>query len=189
MLFGGEPMPSITLDPNADELPWAADYAPAGGIQHPRPRAGGGPPRQGGPAAVSAGRFVSSSFFDFSVIPAAIWPSPQPIAPETAARLRRHPLLSQLKPARRKLHAIYFDTPDYDLLRLHGAFRLRREGYRWVQTLKLESGSAAGLSMRPEWEVQVTGNRPDFEVLPEVYRRTKAQFIRNHITCQDFFLG
>ena len=80
------------------------------------------------------------------------------VAPGDVARLRRNPLFGSLKPIRRKLHAIYFDTPEFDLQRRHGAFRLRREGYRWVQTLKLEGNRSAGLSERPEWEVQVTGN-------------------------------
>ena len=93
------------------------------------------------------------------------------IAHGDAARLRRHPLLKGIKPVRRKLYGIYFDTPDFDLFRMRGAFRLRREGYHWVQTLKLETGTSAGLSSRPEWEVQVTGNQPDFDVLPEIARQ------------------
>ena len=88
------------------------------------------------------------------------------IAPADVARLRRHPLLKGAKAMRHRLHGIYFDTPDFRLYRSRGAFRLRREGYHWVQTVKLDRGSTAGLSMRPEYEVQVTGNRPDFEVLP-----------------------
>ena len=88
------------------------------------------------------------------------------IAPGDAARLRRHPILKSVKPVRRKLYGIYYDTPEFELFRRRGAFRLRREGYHWVQPLKLDDGMAGGLSMRPEWEVQVTGNRPDFGVLP-----------------------
>lgn len=92
------------------------------------------------------------------------------LAPGVAARLRRHPLLKGLKPVRRKLYSIYFDTPDFDLYAQRGAFRLRREGFHWVQTLKLDNDATAGLSMRPEWEVRVTGNRPDFDVLPDEAR-------------------
>jgi inorganic triphosphatase YgiF len=92
------------------------------------------------------------------------------IAQEDTARLRRHPLLKAIKPIRRKLYGIYFDTPEFDLYRQRGAFRLRREGYHWVQTLKLDSESSTGLSIRPEWEVQVTGNQPDFNILPEAAR-------------------
>lgn len=88
------------------------------------------------------------------------------IAPGDVVRLRRHPLLRAVKPGRRKLYGIYFDTPAFDLFHARSAFRLRREGYHWVQTVKLERGSVGGLSARPEYEVQVTGNRPDLAVLP-----------------------
>jgi inorganic triphosphatase YgiF len=88
------------------------------------------------------------------------------IAPGDAARLRRHPLLKGLSGVRRKLYGIYFDTPEFDLFQRRSAFRLRREGYHWVQTVKLDQGSVAGLSARPEYEVQVIGNQPDFAVLP-----------------------
>ncbi len=88
------------------------------------------------------------------------------IAPGDAARLRRHPLLKALKPVRHKLYGLYFDTPEFDLYHRKSAFRLRREGYHWVQTVKLDQGSIGGLSVRPEYEVRVTGNRPDFDVLP-----------------------
>lgn len=88
------------------------------------------------------------------------------IAPRDVAALRRHPLLQSVKPVRRKLYGIYFDTPGFDLFKRRSAFRLRREGYHWVQTVKLDRASVGGLSMRPEYEVQVTGNQPDFEVLP-----------------------
>jgi inorganic triphosphatase YgiF len=93
------------------------------------------------------------------------------IARGDAVRLRKHPLLKALKPSRRKLYGIYFDTPEFELYRQHGAFRLRREGYHWVQTLKLDSGASTALSVRPEWEVQVTGNQPDISVLPEVAQK------------------
>lgn len=88
------------------------------------------------------------------------------IAPAAVARLRRHPLLKGVKAGRHKLYGIYFDTPEFELFERKCAFRLRREGYHWVQTVKLDHGSTAGLSVRPEYEVQVTGNQPDFGVLP-----------------------
>lgn len=82
------------------------------------------------------------------------------------ARFRRHPLLHGLKPVRRKLFSIYFDTPEFDLRRRGVALRLRRVGYHWVQTVKAEAATAGALTSRPEWEVQVTGNQPDFTALP-----------------------
>jgi inorganic triphosphatase YgiF len=46
------------------------------------------------------------------------------------------------------------------------AFRLRRVGYHWVQTLKAEARAVGALSSRPEWEMAVAGSEPDFAVMP-----------------------
>jgi triphosphatase len=88
------------------------------------------------------------------------------LAPDAAMRLKRHPLLQGCKPLRRKLLSIYFDTPDFALSRRAVALRLRRVGYRWEQTLKADAENAGALTRRPEWNIQVTGNRPDLNVLP-----------------------
>src|SRR5688572_33241023 len=53
-----------------------------------------------------------------------------------------------------RLQAAYFDTPDRTLARAGLAFRLRREGRRWVQTLK--GGGADGIT-RFEHEVPRPG--------------------------------
>jgi triphosphatase len=86
--------------------------------------------------------------------------------PRHAARLKRHPLLAGARAKGRRLHSIYFDTPDFGLMRRAVAFRLRRVGYHWVQTLKAESRAVGALSSRPEWEMAVVGSEPDFAVLP-----------------------
>lgn len=89
----------------------------------------------------------------------------------SANRLRRHPLLAGIKPASHRLYSIYFDTPAFDLLRAGAAVRLRRVGFHWVQTVKARAGSGGVLARRPEWEVKVTGKRPDLEVLPAEARQ------------------
>ena len=61
-----------------------------------------------------------------------------------------------------KLYTVYYDTEDHDLRRNDIALRLRREGKRWVQTIKGRGGATAGLHQRYEWEVPVTNARPDF---------------------------
>lgn len=93
------------------------------------------------------------------------------IAPDAAARLRRHPLLRASKAVKTRLYGIYYDTPDLDLYKKRHAIRLRREGQRWVQTLKLDTHSAGGLSTRPEWEVEVAGDELDLAALPAEARR------------------
>jgi len=88
------------------------------------------------------------------------------VAAKDISRLKRQDLLKAVRPARNSLYSIYFDTPEFDLYRRGVAFRLRRVGYHWVQTVKLAARSTGALSSRPEWEVQVTGNQPDLAVLP-----------------------
>lgn len=83
-----------------------------------------------------------------------------------APRLRRHPLLAGAKVQRKRLHTLYYDTPEFDLLGRLVAYRLRRVGYHWVQTVKGESRAVGALTSRPEWEVAVAGSGPDFAVLP-----------------------
>lgn len=84
----------------------------------------------------------------------------------SANRLRRHPALKGVEPSSNRLFSVYFDTPAADLLRAGVALRLRRAGLHWVQTMKARAGSGGVLARRPEWEVRVTGKRPDLEVMP-----------------------
>ena len=89
------------------------------------------------------------------------------LPPRHAAHIRRHPVLREIKPAKKNLHSIYFDTPDFELMRRGIALRVRRVGYHWVQTLKAEARAVGALSSRPEWETAVAGGAsPDFAVLP-----------------------
>ncbi|MDO9225410.1 MAG: CYTH and CHAD domain-containing protein [Pseudomonadota bacterium] len=90
--------------------------------------------------------------------------------PADVTRCRRHPLLAGVKAERRRLHSIYYDTPDFTLTRRKIALRLRRVGYHWVQTLKAAAPAVGALSARPEWEVQVMSNTPDLAVLPAAAR-------------------
>ena len=90
------------------------------------------------------------------------------LQPRHAARIRRHPLLSNSKPQQHALLSIYFDTPKFDLMQRGVALRLRRMGKQWIQTLKAETQSIGALTSRPEWEaVAAHGDRPDFSVLPQ----------------------
>jgi len=87
------------------------------------------------------------------------------LPPNCVARLQRNPLLKSLNvssPLTRKIYSVYYDTPDFDLRRNGVAFRLRREGKRWVQTIKGGGSAIAGLHQREEWEAPVLKAQLDF---------------------------
>lgn len=89
--------------------------------------------------------------------------------PEDLPRLRAAPVLSAGKgrAVTRELETVYFDTAD---LRLHGqalSLRVRRQGRRYVQTLKSAAETAGMALARGEWEAPVAGAAPDLSALPE----------------------
>src|SRR5688500_229877 len=89
---------------------------------------------------------------------------------DSIVRLQRHPLLKSLSissPIATELHTVYYDTSDYDLRRNNVAFRLRRAGKRWIQSIKGGGGAVAGLHQRYEWETPVPGAQPDFTEIPD----------------------
>ena len=83
---------------------------------------------------------------------------------DAVSSLLRHPAL---KPARRgrtrtrRLVSTYFDTADLRLAQAGLGLRLRRDGRRWIQTLKGPAGTATGgaLAARPEYEWTLAGGR------------------------------
>lgn len=106
-------------------------------------------------------------------------PSPQEIelklevAPDDVSRLREHALFCEPDadgPAARRLHSVYFDTPDLDLHAAGLVLRVRREEERCVQTLKSTERGKCGLFVRSEWESEVAGAEPDLSVLPDAVR-------------------
>ncbi len=80
------------------------------------------------------------------------------VPPRAVRRLAAHRLLrGQERPAKHRLYSIYFDTPAHDLRRQGIALRLRREGRRWVQTVKGGGTAQGGLHQRAEVEMEVGG--------------------------------
>ena len=78
------------------------------------------------------------------------------IDPTAVPGLLRHPALQAVRTGRlrtSRLVAHYYDSPDARLARNDLALRVRREGRRWIQTLKgpAEPTGGAGLQVRGEW--------------------------------------
>ena len=87
------------------------------------------------------------------------------LPPDRVSCLLRQPLLKSFtasNPVTRRLYSIYYDTPDLDLRRRGFAFRLRRAGRCWFQTIKGGGAATAGLHLRNESEAQVLKAQPDF---------------------------
>lgn len=67
------------------------------------------------------------------------------------------------------LNAKYFDTPDCDLAKNDIAYRVRKEGCRWVAALKWGGNSQGALHMRQEINVPV--KEPDAD--PSVFMESE----------------
>lgn len=63
----------------------------------------------------------------------------------------------------RRLVSTYFDTADTRLWKAGVTLRVRQEGPRRIQTIKVESAAAAGLFVRPELESEVSGDQPELD--------------------------
>ena len=76
-------------------------------------------------------------------------------------------LLRKKRGQEKKPHfnARYFDTPDFDLAKNDMAYRVRKEGCRWVAALKWKGHSEGALHMREEINVPVN----DDKAAPEVF--------------------
>lgn len=92
------------------------------------------------------------------------------VDPDAMAAVRRHPALAQLAsgPWRTtRVVSTYFDTPECQLRKAGVALRVRRNGRRWLQTVKSEGSQLAGLSTRSEFEWPLDSPRIDAGKLSE----------------------
>jgi triphosphatase len=80
------------------------------------------------------------------------------IDPDDAPRLGRLPSIRQTSRGRARtqnLYSVYYDTPAFELRGDRVALRLRRDGKRWIQTLKGAGQVHGGLHMREEIDTPV----------------------------------
>ena len=71
------------------------------------------------------------------------------------------------RPVSRQLFSAYYDTPDRRLQSGGVVLRLRREGKRWIQTIKSAEIAAGGLHRRAEYETEVAAQLPSFPAMIE----------------------
>jgi inorganic triphosphatase YgiF len=89
-------------------------------------------------------------------------------SPAAIEQIRKAPVIVQNARNRgvvRRLDTVYYDTPDQALARQRGSLRVRRNGTRYVQTLKLTRADRAPFT-RQEWEAAVDSPAPDLTRLP-----------------------
>src|SRR5262249_45528782 len=89
-------------------------------------------------------------------------------SPAAIEQIRKAPVIVQNARNRgvaRRLDTVYYDTPDQTLARQRGSLRVRRNGTRYVQTLKLAVADRSPF-MRQEWETPVDSPAPDLTRLP-----------------------
>ena len=85
---------------------------------------------------------------------------------ELWARVKASKLASG-SPKTRTLRSIYLDTPDHALKKAGIALRLRRDGRRWIQTVKTKAQLHGGLSQVGEVENPAPGGRVCLEAIPD----------------------
>ncbi|SFC06072.1 CHAD domain-containing protein [Tropicimonas isoalkanivorans] len=89
---------------------------------------------------------------------------------ERAKSLRRNLKalpLNETGVSSRTLRGIYYDTPDHALKQAGIALRVRREGRRWVQTVKAGGTITGGLMRTREVECAAPGGRLDLSLIPD----------------------
>ncbi|GAB5470816.1 MAG: inorganic triphosphatase [Rhodospirillales bacterium] len=94
------------------------------------------------------------------------------VAAADLARLRRNPLLRTLASGRRsrrvELESTYFDTPNLALKAQGMALRVRKQGKRRTQTLKVaKDKSLSTLREIRELEVDIAGDSPDIAAIDD----------------------
>jgi inorganic triphosphatase YgiF len=105
------------------------------------------------------------------------------IDPDSAAKIRQSDWWRQLgSGTRKRLHSVYFDTPDRRLRQLDISLRTRTDGRDTIQTVKMANRKSGPIARR-EWETLVPDAIPDPSlvidpVLPQEFRQLTAPDLR-----------
>ncbi len=83
--------------------------------------------------------------------------------------------LAGAEPPVRELESIYYDTPGKALRKAGISLRIRRDGERWIQTVKYKRRLNAGLSRAEEFETEVPGKAIEILAIPDARARKKVQ--------------
>jgi inorganic triphosphatase YgiF len=88
--------------------------------------------------------------------------------PEALLQLWRAAPLAGGAPARLKnLENVYYDTADLRLRKRGLAFRIRRDGNRFIQTVKTGDTTSGGVFSRGEWEGEVPSPEPQPDLVDD----------------------
>ncbi|MBL4556305.1 MAG: CHAD domain-containing protein [Rhodobacteraceae bacterium] len=126
----------------------------------------------GSPCALRPGDKMDETELKFALAPAALKP----------LRARAAQLAGRRLPTRgRQVTSTYFDTAGRDLHQNGIALRLRRDGGRWVQTVKASAGLTAGLQTAQEADAVLTDGRLDLAAIPDAaLARQLSRVIEGH---------
>ncbi len=87
--------------------------------------------------------------------------------PEDQSILRSVPRLLGREPRVRKLSSTYFDTPGTDLRNRGLVLRVRKDGGRYIQTVKSDRGNLGSALDRLESETPLPSSLPDITAIPD----------------------
>lgn len=79
--------------------------------------------------------------------------------------------------APRGLRSVYFDTPDLALHAVGLSLRLRRDGARWIQTVKTRGSLHGGLSQAGEYECDAPEGRLQIDLIADHGQRARIEKI------------
>ena len=97
----------------------------------------------------------------------------EPTAKAIWARAKAAGIVSA-NPRARTLRSVYLDTPGHALKGAGIALRLRRDGRRWVQTVKMGRALHGGLSRADELECPAPGGRLRLNAIPDERMRAEV---------------